>query len=138
MTERKIYITEYDKKRLEAYIDYAEQFGLYNRKDILALEDELEQAEIVLPEDVPSDVVTMNSKVIVCDLNTSEEKTYALVFPKDADINAGALSVLAPVGIALLGSTRGDVIEWQVGHAKRRLKIKEVLYQPEAEGDYNL
>ena len=110
----------------------------YHRKDILALADDLEQAEIVSPEDVPPDVVTMNSKVVLCDVNTSEEKTYVLVFPKDANINAGALSVLAPVGIAILGCARGDVIEWQVGHGKRRLRIKQVLYQPEASGDYNL
>jgi len=138
MAEKKIYITEHDKERLEAFIEHAEQFGYSHRKDILALADELEQAEIVLPEDVPPDVVTMNSKVVLCDLNTSEEKTYVLVFPKDADINAGALSVLAPVGVAILGCARGDVVEWQVGHGKRQLRIKQVLYQPEAAGDYHL
>lgn len=138
MAEKRIYITENDKERLEAFIEHAEQFGYYHRKDILALADDLEQAEIVSPEDVPPDVVTMNSKVVLCDVNTSEEKTYVLVFPKDANINAGALSVLAPVGIAILGCARGDVIEWQVGHGKRRLRIKQVLYQPEASGDYNL
>jgi regulator of nucleoside diphosphate kinase len=138
MAERKIYITEHDMERLEAYIEYAEQFGGLNRKDFLSLAEELERAEVVSPEDVPPNVVTMNSKVILCDLITSEEKTYVLVFPKDADINAGAVSVLAPVGLAILGCSKGDVVEWQVPNGKRRFKIKEILYQPEAAGDYHL
>lgn len=138
MAERKIYITEYDKKRLEACIEYAEQSGHLNKNGLLSLTEELERAEIVSPEDVPPDVVTMNSKVILLDLSTSEEMTCILVFPKDADIHTGAISVLAPVGTAILGYSKGDVIEWRVPQGNRRLKIKEVLYQPEAAGDYSL
>jgi len=138
MTERKIYITEFDKKRLEELIAVAEEFGGHDRKDLEALAGELAQAEVVSSKDVPPDVVTMNSKVVLRDIDTSEEMTYALVFPSDANIDAGAISILAPVGTAILGYAKGDVIEWRVPSGMRRIGIKEILYQPEAAGDFHL
>lgn len=136
--QRKIYITEFDKERLEELIAVAEEFGDHNRKDLEALAEELEHAEIVLSKDVPPDVVTMNSKIVLRDLDTAEEMTYALVFPKDANIDGGAISVLAPVGTAILGYAKGDVIEWPVPSGTRRIRIEKILYQPEAAGDYHL
>jgi len=138
MTERKIYITEFDKKRLEELIAVAEEFGGHDRKDLEALAGELAQAEVVSSKDVPPDVVTMNSKVVLRDIDTSEEMTYVLVFPSDANIDAGAISILAPVGTAILGYAKGDVIEWRVPSGMRRIGIKEILYQPEAAGDFHL
>jgi regulator of nucleoside diphosphate kinase len=64
--------------------------------------------------------------------------TYRLVFPKDADVDAGAISVMAPVGMAILGYAVGDVVEWPVPSGSRRLSIEQVLYQPEAAGDFHL
>lgn len=138
MATRTIHITEFDKSRLEELIAVAEEFGGHDRKDLESLAGELGQAEIVSPRDVPADVVTMNSKVRLRDLATSEEMTYVLVFPKRADIDAGAISVLAPVGTAILGYAQGDVVEWPVPSGVRRIRIEEVLYQPEAAGDYHL
>ena len=138
MTERKIYITEFDKLRLEELIGVAEEFGDRERKYLGVLATELERAEVVSPQDVPPNVVTMNSKVVLRDLNTSEKMTYALVFPRDANIDAGAISVLAPVGTAILGYAKGDVIEWPVPSGIRRICIEEILYQPEAAGDFHL
>jgi len=66
-----------------------------------------------------------------------DNRKYVSIFTCRSN-NAGALSVLAPVGVAILGCARGDVVEWQVGHGKRQLRIKQVLYQPEAAGDYHL
>jgi len=83
-------------------------------------------------------VVTMNSKVILRDLDISEEMNYCLVFPKDADIASGAISVLAPVGTAILGYREGDIVEWPVPSGKRRIRIEKILYQPEAAGDFHL
>jgi regulator of nucleoside diphosphate kinase len=138
MSERKIYITEFDKARLEELIGVVEEFGDPVRKDLLLLAEELDRAEIVLPQDVPPEVVTMNSKVVLRDLNTSEEMTFVLVFPRDANINAGAISVLAPVGTAILGCAKGDVVEWPVPSGMRRIAIEEILYQPEAAGHFEL
>lgn len=80
----------------------------------------------------------MNSKAVLRDLNTTEKMTYVLVFPKDANIDAGRISILAPVGTSILGYAKGDVIEWSVPSGIRRICIEEVLYQPEAAGDFHL
>jgi regulator of nucleoside diphosphate kinase len=138
MTERKIYITEFDKSRLVELIAVADEFGGRDRKDLESLAEELDRAEVVSSKDVPPDVVTMNSKVVLRDLNTTEKMTYVLVFPKDANIDAGRISVLAPVGTSILGYAKGDVIEWSVPSGIRRICIEEVLYQPEAAGDFHL
>jgi regulator of nucleoside diphosphate kinase len=138
MARRKIYITEFDKSRLKELIAVAEQFGGHDRNDLESLAGELERADVVSSKDVPPDVVTMNSKVVLRDLTTSEQMTYVLVFPKDANIDVGAISVLAPVGTAILGYAKGDVVEWPVPSGVRRISIDDVLYQPEAAGDYHL
>jgi regulator of nucleoside diphosphate kinase len=138
MRERKIYISEFDKERLEKLIAAYEESNGHERKDLDSLAAELDKAEIVSPKDIPPDVVTMNSKVILRDVNTSEKMTYILVFPGDSDIDTGALSVLAPVGTAILGYAKGDVVEWSVPSGTRRISIEEVLYQPEAAGHFDL
>jgi len=138
MAGRQIYITEFDKSRLEELIAVAGEFGDHDRSDLESLAGELEQAEIVSSKDVPPDVVTMNSKVVLRDLTTSEKMTYVLVFPIDANIDEGAISVLAPVGTAILGYAKGDVVEWRVPSGIRRISIEEIIYQPEAAGDFHL
>lgn len=138
MTKRKLYITEFDKTRLKELIAVAEDFGTEARSDLESLKGELEIAEVVPSEKVPSDVVTMNSKVLLKDLDTSEEMVFVLVFPGDADIEAGAISILAPVGTAILGYRKGDVVEWPVPARVRRIRIEDILYQPEAAKDYHL
>jgi len=138
MATRNLYITEFDKSRLEELIAVAEEFGGHDREDLESLGEELDKAEIVSPENVPADVVTMNSKVVLRDLDTSKEMIYRLVFPSDANIDAGAISVLAPVGTAILGYAKGDVVEWPVPSGVCRIRIEDVLYQPEAAGDYHL
>ena len=78
----------------------------------------------------------MNSKVRLRDLNSGEETVYALVFPGMANAGEKAISILAPIGTALLGYREGDVIEWDVPAGTRRLKVLEVMYQPERGGDF--
>jgi regulator of nucleoside diphosphate kinase len=138
MKHRKLYVTEQDKKRLEELIAVAEEFGNRDRTDLASLAKEVARAKVVSAQKVPSDVVTMNSKVRLRDLESGAELTYTLVFPSDADIAEGAISVLAPVGTALLGYATGDDVEWPVPAGTRRLRIEEVLYQPEAAGDFHL
>ena len=136
MTPRTLYITENDKKRLEELAGVAKEFGSHVRKDLESLVKELERAVIVAPQNVPPDVVTMNSKVALLDLDTSERMEYVLAFPKDANIGNGSISVLAPIGTAILGYAKGDVVEWPVPSGKRRIRIEDILYQPEAAGDF--
>ena len=138
MKERRIFITKFDKARLEELISVADEFGGRDRKDLEALADELDRADVVASAEVPPDVVTMNSKVVLSDQKTGEKMTYVLVFPKDANVAEGRISVLAPVGTSILGYAKGDVVEWTVPYGKRLIRIDDVLYQPEAAGDSNL
>ena len=116
----------------------AEAFGEHSRSDLRNLREELDHATIVSPGDVQPDVVTMNSKITLRDVDTSEERTVTVVFPNDADLAAGAISVLAPVGTAVLGYRRGAVIEWPVPAGTKRFLIEDILYQPEAAGDFDV
>jgi len=138
MARRKIIITETDHDRLQALLDseFATAIGPSEYLDNLRME--LDRAEIVRPKDVPRNVVTMNSTVVFRDLDTNEKETYTLVFPDSADIANDRLSVLAPVGTAILGERVGDVIKWRVPQGWRRLKIEHVVYQPEREGAFHV
>lgn len=134
-----ICITEVDRQRLEKLIEIAgERDQLANHQYLHKLEHELDRAETVAPEAVPANVITMRSKVRLKDMNTGEEMVFTLVFPSEANFDEGKISVLAPVGTAMLGYRVGDCIEWQVPSGLRRLKVAELLYQPEAAGEFNL
>lgn len=138
MSEKEILITEMDRKRLIDLILDAES-GEYRGSIYLEkLRGELNRAQIVAPQEVPGDVITMNSKVALLDLDTQEEEIYTLVYPENANTNEGKISILAPVGTAMLGYRVGDVFEWEVPAGKRRLRVDKILYQPEAAGDYEL
>ncbi|MGV8084142.1 MAG: nucleoside diphosphate kinase regulator [Coriobacteriia bacterium] len=136
MDSRRLIITKYDRDRLVALIHGLE--GPKARQDLKTLLGELNRAQIVAPEEVPADVVTMNSKVTLVDAETSERMGVTLVFPPDADAAAGRISVLAPIGTAIIGYREGDTIEWPVPSGLRRLRIEKVDYQPEASGDMTL
>ena len=138
MKQRSIYVTEFDLKRLKDLLDAETAFGTRNRPDLIGLQNELARAHVVSPKAVPSDVITMNSRVTLVDLGTNEEITYELVFPADADASQDRISVFAPIGTAMLGYRVGDTFEWRVPDGLRKLKVKAVLYQPEASGDYHL
>lgn len=132
MIERKIYITEEDFARLTNLVGNG---GVPNGNDEFLkcdLRSELDRAVRVPKDRIPPDVVTMNSKVSLRDLKTNENFICTIVFPGQADVNKGKISVLAPVGTALIGYRKGDVIEWKVPGGIAFLKIEEILYQPEA------
>ncbi|MGI6355359.1 MAG: nucleoside diphosphate kinase regulator [Lentisphaerae bacterium] len=138
MKKRKIYITSFDKDRLEELVAVAGDFGEHRRSDLEILYQELQRAMTVEAKKIPADVVTMNSKVLLRDTTSGREMTYSLVFPREANIDTGAISVLAPIGTAILGYREGDIVEWEVPSGKRTIKIEKILYQPEAVGDYHL
>lgn len=101
-----------------------------------ALKAELDRANVVAPTDMPSTTVTMNSTVIFFVESTQNEFELTLVYPKDVDPSGKTISVLAPVGSALLGLSQDDEIEWpKPGGGLLKVKIKEVVYQPERSGD---
>ncbi len=138
MSARKIYITDFDMKRLRQLLEGTKAWSDKDRQYMEVLEEELDRAVVVSSMKVPPDVVTMNSKLQVKDLDAGKYLNFQLVFPRDADFEQGKVSILAPIGTALLGYRTGDTIDWVVPSGIRRLKIENVVYQPEAAGDYHL
>jgi len=135
---RQIFITEKDKQRLQKFINEAKEFGEGNQESLKELEQELNRAQVVPSLKIPHDIITMNSKVLLKDLDSGEEMIYTLVYPADADLMENKISVLAPVGTAILGFRKGDIVDWKVPGGLVRLKVEKILYQPEAAGDYDL
>jgi len=129
-----IIVTLDDHRRLENLL--ASEFAtVFSDKPYLqSLRNELSISKIVGSDEVPPDVVTMNSTVRLKELLTNEIETYTLVYPEDADIAAGKLSVLAPIGTAILGYRVGDDVEWQVPIGMIRFTIAELVFQPESDG----
>ena len=127
--EPRIMVTSTDMERLRTLIDTT-------AGDLAeTLDEELLRAEVVEPSQVPPDVVTMNSRVVYRDEDTGETREVTLSYPKDASLEQGRVSVLAPVGAALLGLSVGQDIEWQQpGGRHKRLRIVSVTYQPQAAG----
>jgi len=138
MSARTIYITDFDMKRLQGLMEGTKSWSKKDREYMEDLDEELVRAVVVSSKEVPSDVVTMNSEVQVKDLSTGKKMVFRLVFPHDADFDRGKVSILAPIGTALIGYRAGDTVDWRVPAGIRRLKIEKVLYQPEAAGDYHL
>ena len=138
MSNRVIYMTGYDKDRLTKLIEDIQDSDSQDKNYLTALQEELDHAKIVSSSDIPKDVITMNSQVCLVDQSTQKEEVFTLVFPQDADISQGRISVLAPIGTAMLGYRVGQVFQWKVPVGERTLKVKEILYQPEAAGDYHL
>jgi regulator of nucleoside diphosphate kinase len=136
-TIRPIHITSQDKERLEDLL--AEVAVSDPRKDgeVDALLEELHRALIVDPKEVPNDVITMNSRAELLDLENGETVTFTLVFPAEANIEEGKISVLAPIGAAMLGYRVEDEFEWNVPDGLRRMRVTRVDYQPEAAGDFD-
>jgi regulator of nucleoside diphosphate kinase len=144
MTEKPIHVTDSDFQRLKTllrsdWVDRKEDAG-----DLKRLESEIERARIVKSTAVPKDVVTMNSRVKLRDLDSGDAVDFSLVFPT-FPFAAGSnhlakmtVSVLAPIGTAVLGYRVGDEIEWEVPAGVRRLKVEDVPFQPESAGRYDL
>lgn len=130
--QRSIVVNRKDLERLRLLIESARRRRRWEEVHLMALAEELEEAEVVEPEGVPPDVVTMRSRVRVRDMVSGDLATYTLCYPVEADLDLGKLSVLAPIGTALLGYREGDVVEWPVPGGVRVLRIEKLLHQPEA------
>lgn len=132
-----IIITQYDYVRLH---DLLNKYAAANKNSATAknLMSELTRAKRVDSKEIPADYVTMNSVIELKDLDEPGKLKFRLVFPNDADMEKGKMSVLAPVGTAVLGYREGDVVKWNVPAGGKKFRINKVIYQPEAAGDYHL
>ena len=128
-------VSSRDLARLEALLDSP---VLSRHPAAIALMDELNRAEVRAPEAIPADVVTMHSRVECEDIASGEEHVLTLVYPNEANVDKGHVSILAPVGSALLGLSVGQTIDWTApGGRQLRLRVTAVHYQPEAAGDFH-
>jgi regulator of nucleoside diphosphate kinase len=131
-----IYLTEKDYERLHSLVQVQRQNGGAAAVDGLC--KELKRAKVVASEEVPEDVVTMNSVVRLKDMKTGNAMEITVVYPKDADLSSRKVSVLAPVATAILGCKIGDEVEWPAPQGMLSYKVESILYQPEAAGDFYL
>lgn len=136
---RAIYISRYDLERLRELLQVVRAFGTEeNQKHADTLDEELKHARITNPREVPPDVVTMNSKVRAANLKAGTDRVYALVFPRKADLAPENVSILDSFGTALLGRRLGDVFAVNAGSEALMYEVTQILYQPEAAGDFHL
>ncbi|MBJ6760607.1 nucleoside diphosphate kinase regulator [Corallococcus sp. H22C18031201] len=135
--DHRLIVTDIDMERLERVVE--QHGGTRNAAPVEQLEAELARAEVTPSASIAPDVVTMNSSVVFEDEETGEQRTVTLVYPQDARNGDGRVSVLAPIGSALLGLSVGQTIEWPLpGDRTKRLRIVAVPYQPEAAGHFHL
>jgi regulator of nucleoside diphosphate kinase len=134
-----IWLTAQDYNRLRHLLAELTRQARGMQAGVDTLEELLDLARVVQPEKVPGNVVTMNSRVLFEDVATGEKGTVTIVYPADADPSNEKISVLSPVGAALLGEAEDSEVELPLPHGQtRRIRIGSVLYQPEAQGDFAL
>jgi len=132
MRKNYITITSADHDRLLKLIDSARLDWRISSDHLHALEGELARATLVEQDELPPDTVAMHSTVWFYDLDTDESERYTLVLPSEADVTCNRISVLAPIGTALLGFRVGDTLKWRVPQGSRRLKITKVVQRQAA------
>jgi regulator of nucleoside diphosphate kinase len=132
-----VQLTEHDVERLRSVID--RHIDGVEGPAAEMLEAELDRAHVMTQDDLPPDVVSMRSRVVYEDVDTGEQREAVLVYPEEADLARSLISVLAPIGTALLGLRTGQFISWPVpGRRTRTIRVLSVVYQPEAAGDRHL
>jgi regulator of nucleoside diphosphate kinase len=129
-----LYLTELDVTRLERIASRAGSAQLEDMLDSL-----LARATIVAPEEIPTDVVTMNTRVVCFLPGEQLARNWTLVYPDAADFDAGRLSVLSPVGQALLGARAGQTVKYRLPDGREQhVTVDGIAFQPEASGQYTL
>lgn len=132
--QTKLLITDRDARHLRTMLERPELFSERDRVQCEALEEEIERAKVVPSDQMPSNVVTMHSRVRIIDMRTGEQLVYQIVYPHEANYAAKRISILAPIGMALLGYSAGTEIDWNVPSGTRRLRIEAVEHQPASSG----
>lgn len=138
MKARNVMLSSLDCARLRDLLITANQFGSTHSALLDRLEAELNRATIVAPEEIPPYVVTMNSCVRLTDTATGEQMQYTLVFPSDANLQQGKLSILSDLGVAIIGFSVGNTFEWALSDGTRSMRVDMIYFQPEAVKQYSL
>ena len=131
-------ITEFDRQRLKDVLTVACAQTVTPDKDLAGFLGAYYRAIVVPSDEVPRDVVTMNSRVDMYDMEYDVTETYTLVYPVDSDIFTNRLSILNPMGMAILGRRQGEIARWRSTNGEHHLQLMKLVFQPEREGLLNL
>lgn len=134
----KLILNKLDYHRIKKSISDAKQFNSINASEADILLAELNSAQIVEPEEIPSNVVTMNSIVKISFLNDNKQIQFQIVYPEQAHLKERKISIFSPIATALIGYKVNDEIDWLVPAGLTRIKIDEIIYQPEASGHFTI
>lgn len=135
---KKIILNRLDYLRIKKRIEDALKLRSIAGSEAESLLNELESATIMEPGDIPPDVVTMNSVVRISFINHKKQVQFQIVYPDQANLKEHKISIFSPIATALIGYRTGDEIEWIVPAGLTKIRIHEIIYQPEAAGDFNL
>jgi len=138
MKFRKIILSSLDHARLRDLMIAAQQFGPSESPILDILEQELDCAKVVPPDEIPPYVVTMNTCFRLTDIDTNEAMKYTLVYPNAENKKEGKLSILSDMGVAIIGFSVGDTIEWNFPEGLRHLRVDMIYFQPEAAKQYEV
>ena len=138
MQANDVYITEFNLQRLKKLIREIQRESHSKEMSVHELENELDRAIVVSPKEVPENVITMNSRVVLRDIDSGKDGVYWLVFPDKADNERNYISVLNPLGKAMIGSRVGDTFIWESPSGAKQVEVLDILYQPERMGNFTL
>lgn len=135
---RQVTISTFDLPRLQELLLVAKQHSSTPPPYIQVLEEELQRAAVVAPEEIPPYTVTMNTRVKLLDPETGRGQFYTLVFPNAADAEVENLSILSDLGVAILGYCVGDTFEWDFPEGRKQIRVDMIEFQPEATKQYEM
>lgn len=138
MNRGNIVLSRLDAQRIRKCIEIAKQQSTINDFEIQRLTFELNMAEIKDPRKIPNNIVTMNSEINFSFVNLEKSGKIKIVYPNDANMKEGRISIFSPIANALLGHKEGDIIEWIGPMGTMHMHIEKIVYQPEAAGHYNV
>lgn len=138
MKTKDIYITEHDLKRLKKLLENTQNENYADHFYAQELARELEHKVVVSPKDVPENVITMNSRVLLRDVESGKNMTCWLVFPDKVDAVKNPVSILSALGTAMIGYDVGDIFSWESPDGIKQMEVLDILYQPERVGNFVL
>ena len=138
MADRTSCFNAYDIDRIRGFLELATVGGAERYRSLVGLKQKIESSVILAPEEIPPNVVTMNSQIRIKDITNGTTVLVTLVFPQDADYEQQKVSLLAPLGAALLGRYAGEELSYDAPGGSTKIVIEEIVYQPEAAKEYTL
>jgi regulator of nucleoside diphosphate kinase len=134
----KIILSELDVARIRKSIGKAKESKSISESETESLLKELDGATVVKSREMPKDIVTMNSVVKITFMKTNKQIELSIVYPDQANTNENKISIFSPIAAALIGYKVGDTIDWIVPSGPTSIRVDEIIYQPEAAGDFDL